>query len=220
MKAKIKIVSVPIADLKPSEYNPRKLDKATHRELTKSIKKFGLVDPIIANSAEKRKNIVIGGHQRLSIAKELNYTEVPVVYLDIPNLKKEKELNLRLNRNIGEFDMDLLKNMDLDLLLDVGFTDEDLSSMWDEVIEVEDDNFKPEEEIKKIKTTDIKEGDLFQLGRHKLICGNSTDLKVIAKLMGKDRADMFYSDPPYNIALDYNKGVGTKGKLCIRWDKS
>lgn len=207
---KLGIIQVNISDLNPAAYNPRKWPPSSIRHLTESIKRFGLVDPIIANSAPNRKNIVIGGHFRLKIAKELGYKKVPVVYLDIPDQTKEKELNLRLNRNTGEWDLDLLKEMDLSLLLDVGFTDDDLSQIWDEALEIEDDNFNEETEV--FEDMPIHAGDIFKLGDHKLICGDSTDHNILKKLLGDEGIDMLYCDPPYNISLDYNKGVGTKGK--------
>ena len=82
------------------------------------------------NSAEERKNIVIGGHFRLSVIKELGITDVPVVYINIPDIEKEKELNIRLNKNTGEFDWDLLKTFDETFLSDVGFSSEDLDDIF------------------------------------------------------------------------------------------
>src|SRR3989338_8712148 len=103
-KTVLTIVDVPISDLRPSDYNPRKWDESSESKLMESIKRFGLVDPILANGAENRKGVVIGGHFRLHVAKILGYTEVPVVYLNIPDIEKEKELNLRLNKNTGDWD--------------------------------------------------------------------------------------------------------------------
>lgn len=208
----INITDVQITKLRASDYNPRHWSTTHIKNLTESIKRFGLVDPIIANSASNRKNVVIGGHFRLKIAKDLGYSSVPVVYLNIPDIEKEKELNLRLNRNTGEWDFELLQNMDLDMLLDVGFDESDLSQIWDEHLETEDDNFDAEEEAKKIKETDIKPGDMFELGSHRLICGSSTELDTVKRLLGNDKVSMIYSDPPYNIGLDYNKGLSGKDK--------
>ncbi len=211
-KKNIEIINIKTSELRTSEYNPRHWSEEKIKDLTESIKRFGLVDPIIANSAPKRKNIVIGGHFRLKIATDLGYSSVPVVYLNIPDEDKEKELNLRLNKNVGEWDYELLQNMDLDLLLDVGFDDSDLSRIWDENLETEDDNFDTEEEIKKAKKTKIKQGDIFALGSHRLICGDSTDPEVIKTLMNGEKTSMIYSDPPYNIGLSYNKGLSGKEK--------
>lgn len=212
MKENIKIVQVPIIKLIPAQFNPRKWQKQAIHDLKESIKHFGLIDPILVNGAPNRKNIVIGGHFRLQIAKDLGFEKVPVIYLNIPNLKKEKELNLRLNRNTGEWDFEILKECDIGLLMDVGFDNNDLSTIWDEALEIEDDNFDVDKEIQKIKTSKIKPGDLFQLGPHRLLCGDSTDLETVKKLVGKTKIDMVYSDPPYNIRLNYNTGIGTTGK--------
>ena len=118
---KINIIYVDASELKPAEYNPRKWDEVAIVKLIQSIRHFGLIDPLIVNSAQNRKNIIIGGHFRFEVAKRLGINKVPVVYVNIPDVEKEKELNLRLNRNIGDWDYDLLKSFDIDLLLEVGF---------------------------------------------------------------------------------------------------
>jgi len=208
-KEHIKIEMVPIDQLRLCEYNPRNLSEKREKDLTESIKRFGLVDALIVNKNISRKNVLIGGHQRYAIAKKLGYTEMPVVFVDLP-LEKEKELNLRLNRNTGEWNLDLLREFDIDLLLDIGFDDNDLAGIWDENLEIEDDNFDSEKELEKAKETDIKVGDYFALGNHRLICGDSTNLDVVEKLMDGSKANMIYSDPPFNIGLDYAKGLGGK----------
>lgn len=207
-KENIRITRVNVRVLKVATYNPRKWDDAKKAQLRESIERFGLVDPIIVNSAPERKDVVIGGHARLAVAKELGYKSVPVVYVLIPDLEKEKELNLRLNKNTGEWDLELLKEFDLGVLLDVGFDDGDLSSIWDSCLETEDDNFQEEEELEKIKETDIKLGDLFQLGSHRLFCGDAHDPKNIKTLMGKEKTSFIYCDPIYNIGVSYDKGIG------------
>jgi DNA modification methylase len=146
------------------------------------------------------------------VAKELGIEQVPVVFLNIPSLEREKELNLRLNRNTGEWDWELLKGFDMDLLLDVGFDDVDLGHVWDDSLETEDDGFDVDKELAKIKKPTTKPGEMYQLGNHRLICGDSTKIDVIKKLVGKTGIDMLYCDPPYNINLDYSKGVSTSGK--------
>jgi ParB/RepB/Spo0J family partition protein len=108
-KVSIQTVEIPINELIGSDYNPRKHDEVATEQLKQSIERFGLVDPIIVNSAPNRKNIIIGGHFRWEVAKVLGLKTVPVVFVDIPDIDKEKELNLRLNKNTGEFDWDLLE---------------------------------------------------------------------------------------------------------------
>src|SRR5574343_1236684 len=104
MSPDIKIVEVPINELRPSEYNPRRHTKEQMDQLKESIKRFGVVDPVICNCATERNNIVIGGHFRLEAVRELGMATIPVVYVNIPDIDKEKELNVRLNKNTGEFD--------------------------------------------------------------------------------------------------------------------
>lgn len=204
------MVYVALKNLKPSTYNPRTWNKEQAEKLKESISRFGLVDPIICNSAPKRKNIVIGGHFRLHIAKELGFETVPVVYVSIPQIEKEKELNLRLNKNTGEFDLNLLKSFDESLLVDVGFTNVELEEIFID-LGTEDDGFNPEKEFKEIKKPNSKLGDLYQLGEHRLLCGDSTDLKVVERVVGKEKIDMIYCDPVYNINLSYKNGIsGTK----------
>jgi len=216
--AKIAVQYVPIDSLKGAEYNPRVHDPRAAQKLKDSIERYGLVDPILVNSAPKRKGVIIGGHFRWKVAKELGIEQVPVVFLNIPSLEREKELNLRLNRNTGEWDWELLKGFDMDLLLDVGFDDVDLSHVWDDSLETEDDGFNVDKELAKIKKPTVKLGEMYQLGVHRLICGDSTDVNVVKKLIGKVGIDMIYSDPPYNIALDYSKGVSTAGKYGGKTD--
>jgi DNA modification methylase len=208
----MKIEQVSVKELKPSIYNPRKWDEKAIYDMTESIKRFGLCDPLLVNGAPDRKNVVIGGHLRLKIATTLGFTEVPVVYLDIPEIEREKELNLRLNKNLGSWDEELLKAFETGLLLDVGFTPDELNNFFDDVLEISDDGFNVKEELAKITTPETKIGDIYQLGEHRLICGDSLDENVVKKLVGDHKVNMVYCDPPYNIGLDYRRGIGTKGK--------
>mgnify|MGYP005848731075 CR=1 FL=1 len=208
----IKIYYVDVNQLISATYNPRKWDESANKQLTESIKRFGVVDPIIVNGAEERLNIVIGGHCRLKVAKQLGITTIPVVYIKIPDVEKEKELNLRFNRNTGEWDLELLKSFDIGLLLDVGFDDGDLSHIWDENLGVEDDDFDVKKAIQEIKNPKTKLGNLILLGDHRLICGDSSDPKFVQRLVGADKVQMLNFDPIYNINLNYSNGIGTKGK--------
>ena len=206
LNSKLEIEHVAISSLKKAEYNPRKMTEKQESDLTESITRFGLIDPLLVNNYKDRENIVIGGHQRLKIAEKLKFTEVPVVYVSLPP-DKEKELNLRLNKNTGEWDYDLLKSFDTNLLLEVGFDEMDFSNIFDENLETEDDNFNIEKELEKAKTTDIKTGDFFKVGQQTILCGDSTDPEVIKKLMGEEKADVILTDPPFNLGIDYSKGI-------------
>jgi len=210
MKENLHIVYVPVVDLIASEYNPRKWDTEAKEQLKESILRFGVVDPLLANSAENRKNILIGGHFRLSVLKELGYIEVPVVYLNIPDLEKEKELNIRLNKNLGEFDLELLAEFDESFLKDIGFDSEELDDIFEE--EDTEETFDLEAELAKldINNIEIKKGDVWEIDGSRLCCGDSTIEEDVMRLMGDERADFVLTDPPY--LLDYLHGKGRHGE--------
>ena len=205
----LKIEYVSIDSLKPSEYNPRKISKESMEQLKDSIRKFKLVDPLIVNCAKNRNGIVIGGHMRLKAATELGFKEAPVVYLNIPDIEKEKELNIRLNKNTGEFDWNLLANFSEGFLADLGFNSEEL----DDVFGIDDnpEMFDLAKELQRldIKKIEIQKGDVWQLGSHKMKCGDSTTEADVLDLMAGEKADMCLTDPPY--ILNYLKGK-TRGK--------
>ncbi len=209
-KQKIQIVEVPINELRAAEYNPRKHSKEQSDQLKESIKRFGIVDPIICNSAPARKNIVIGGHFRLDVIRQLGIKEVPVVYVNIPDIEKEKNLNIRLNKALGEWDWDLLAKFDENFLSDVGFSSEELDEIF--AIEESPEVFDLEKELRKLDITkiDVKKGDIYQLGPHRAMCGDSVIEKDILKLMDSERADMCFCDPPY--LLNYLQGKKRHGK--------
>lgn len=207
--SKIQTVEVSINDLTTPEYNPRKHDNLAKEQLKESIRRFGIVDPVVANSTPARKNIVIGGNFRLEVIKELGYITVPVVYVDIPDLDREKELNIRLNKNTGEFDWSLLAQFDSSLLADIGFSSKEL----DDIFHVEDipEEFDLEKELKKLDINEIstQKGDMYALGDSKLLCGDSTVEADFIKLMDGEKADMCFTDPPY--ILDYLNGKKKHG---------
>lgn len=199
---KIKIEFVDINTLKPSKYNPRSWSDEATKGLTESITQFGLTEPLLVNSAPGRKNIVIGGHFRLKVAKDLKFTQVPVVFIAIPDEAKEKELNLRLNKNLGDWDYELLAEFDESLLTDVGFDSEELDAIFDLATE-EPENFDLEKELAKldINKITVQKGDVYQLGDSRFMCGDSTIAADFDKLMHDECADMCLTDPPY--ILDY-----------------
>jgi len=198
----ITIQQVKISELKPAEHNPRKWSDEATEQLKDSIKSFGLVDPILANGAKGRKNIVIGGHFRLKVAKDLGFNEVPVVYIDIPDIEREKELCLRLNRNQGEWDWELLSQFDETLLADIGFSSEEMDTIFD-LDDVVPENFDLDKELKKldIKSVKAKKGDVYKLGDSRLMVGDSTISEDFDKLMNGELASMCLTDEPY--ILDY-----------------
>jgi len=180
-------------ELSPAPYNPRKWSDKDTAELTKSLERFNLADPIVIN----QNNTIIGGHFRLHILKQKGLSEVDVrVPSRLLTEHEEKELNLRLNRNLGQFDFDLLANFDEDMLKDVGFASEELDKIFQLDTKPEDDD------VPEARTTDIKLGDLFKLGEHRLLCGDATKKEDVEKLMAGEKADMVFTDPPYGVGYD------------------
>ncbi len=201
----LKIVYVPVTNLSPSEYNPRSWDEPAKDQLKESITRFGVADPLIANSAEDRKGVLIGGHFRLEVLKELGHEQVPVVFLNIPDVEKEKELNIRLNRNQGEFDLELLSEFDESFLADIGFSSEELDDIFADDSEEE---FEVNKEVEKLKKEgfEMKPGDIYELNGSRIMCGNSMEEADMKKLMGEECADLCFTDPPYILSyLDPKK---------------
>jgi DNA modification methylase len=200
-----------VKDLIPFDKNPRILNDSQKQKLKQSIKKFNLVEiPVL-----DKDNTIISGNQRIKVLILLNRAD-DEIDVRIPNRKLTKEeieeYNLKSNLHNGEWDFEALKGFEIETLMDAGFSDDDLSKIWDSNLETEDDNFQVDKELEKIKEPKTKLGNIIELGNHLLICGDSTDPKVIEKLSREKVANMIYFDPPYNISLDYNKGVGGKGK--------
>ncbi len=203
------IIEVPIETLKPFPKNPRTWDDIDEKNLTESIQIFGMLLPLLVNNAKGREGIVIGGNFRLSIYKKLGIQMVPVLYVSIEDEKKERELNVRLNLNQGAWDWELLKEYEIGDLLNYGFNEINLGKFWDSELAVENDHFdikKATEEV--LKNPVAKLGDLFQLGNHRVICGSSTDPEVVKRLAGDSPIHYINCDPPFNIGLNYSKGVG------------
>lgn len=200
-----------VDDLRPAAYNPRKKLKAGDKEYEKiknSIREFGYVEPIIVNY----DMTVIGGHQRLTVLKDMGYTEVQCVVVHIEDEHKVKALNIALNKITGAWNEQLLA----DLLVDLqsvdfntdltGFEAPEIEQLFSKVHNkaVKEDDFDVEEELKK--RTMSKLGDLWLLGRHRLICGDSTLPETYTKLMDGRRANLVLTDPPYNVNVEETAG--------------
>ncbi len=198
-----------VSELIPNDLNPRVMSQKQIEDLKKSLKKFNLVEiPVV-----DRDNKVIAGHQRLMVMKLLG-RENEKIEVRVPNRKLTKsEYNqylLTSNRVHGDWDWEsLANNFDIETLLSSGFDDTDLSHLFDD-LEVEDDEFNIEKELEKIKKPKSKLGDIYQLGSHRLMCADCKDIKTIKKLMKSKKANAIIQDPPYNIGLSYNKGIGGK----------
>ncbi len=198
-----------VKDLLPHEGNPRTISEKQINDLKKSLKKFNLVEiPAIDTDGK-----IIAGHQRIKVLQILGRGDEEID-VRVPNRKltsKEYEQYMLTSNAVGgDWDFEKLKSFDVGLLLDIGFNEDDLSQIWDGYLETEDDDFKLEKELEKIKKPKTRLGDIYQLGTHRLICGDTTDPKVVSKLLGKERAHMIFSDPIYNIGLSYDSGVGGK----------
>jgi hypothetical protein len=188
-----------ISELTPAPYNPRESTEKQESQLKQSLKKFGVVEPIIYN---KQTGYIVGGHFRVRELQKLGYTEIECVIVDLSE-EDEKELNIRLNANTGQWDWDeLANNFELDDLNDWGL---EVPNMKHE-LETEDDNFEEPENVE----TDIVLGDLFEIGEHRLLCGDSTDSDAVAKLMDGQKIGIIVTDPPYGIGIDGQKESKSK----------
>lgn len=203
--------TIPVGKLKPAAYNPRKKLKAGDKEYEKiknSIQEFGYVEPIICNY----DMTVIGGHQRLTVLKDLGYTEVQCVVVHIEDENKVKALNVALNKITGAWDEQLLADLLVDLKTQdfntdlTGFEAPEIEQLFSKVHnkEIKEDDFDVDEELKK--PTMSKLGDIWLLGRHRFICGDSTKPETYDVLMDGHLANMVLTDPPYNVDVEETAG--------------
>jgi DNA modification methylase len=196
-----------VKELKTWSKNPRKITKQNFINLKERITERGFHDVVKIDT----DNTVLSGNQRKKALLELNIKEVTVL---VPNRKltddERNKVALESNINDGEWDLTELRSFDLQTLSDLNFDDSLINNIWAENLEAEDDKFSVEEELKKIVSPKTKRGDLIILGKHKLLCADSTDLGAVQALFGDEKASVIYSDPPFNIGLDYDKGVGNK----------
>jgi DNA modification methylase len=199
-----------VNSLIPYEKNPRSITKTQEEQLDSSVDTYGYVELVAINT----DGVIIAGHRRVEALKRLGRGEEEIE-VRVPNRKlSEKEFRAYLlisNRSGGTFDFEkLASDFDIDELLTAGFDSLDLSNIFDDNLEVFDDEFEEAKELKEARKTDIKLGDMFSFGKHFLICGDSTDPEVVKRLVGKDRIDLVNIDFPYNIGVDYSKGLGGK----------
>ena len=209
---KLSVVHVPIDDLRPDPANPRRISDAELDSLTRSIRQFGFVDPVIARREDK---VVIGGHQRLLAARRLGLASVPVILVDLP-AEQARLLNLALNRISGSWDEELLARLlseldaspEVDLSLS-GFDDDEVSKLL-KSLDAQDkreriEHFDPDTALNAAQANPVAQpGDLWRLGDHRLLCGDSTDTAAVGRLFGEKRASLMATDPPYLV--DYSGG--------------
>ena len=201
------------ADLLPADYNPRKDLKpgdAEYEKLKRSIEQFGYVEPVIWNKTTGR---VVGGHQRLKVLMDMGMTEVDCVVVAMDE-EKEKALNIALNKISGDWDKDKLalliadlQGADFDVSL-TGFEPAEIDALFKDTLKdgVKDDDFDVGAEL--AQPTMTKPGDIWTLGRHRLICGDSTKAETYDLLMGSTKANLVITDPPYNVNYE-----GSAGKI-------
>ena len=196
----MQIIDWEIDKLISAEYNPRKLSEEQKQTIKDSINRFGLVDPVIVNTNKDRFGIIIGGHQRTKVARELGFKKMPCVELDL-TLDQEKELNVRLNKNTGDFDKDLLVEFfDQEDLIEWGFENEYFEDFVTEIDSPDEEDFNGE--IPTEPQTVL--GDLYELNGHRVHCASSTEIDAVDKLMDGKKADMVFTDPPYGVSYTNN----------------
>ena len=209
---KLSVVHVPIDDLRPDPANPRRISDAELDSLTRSIRQFGFVDPVIARLDDKS---VIGGHQRLLAARRLGLASVPVILVDLP-AEQARLLNLALNRISGSWDEELLARLlseldaapEVDLSLS-GFDDDEVAKLL-KSLDARDkreriEHFDPDDALNAAQANPVAQpGDVWKLGDHRLLCGDSTDVRAVGPLFGDKKAVLMATDPPYLV--DYSGG--------------
>lgn len=210
------VESVAISTLNEAAYNPRKISREQLERLKGSIRQWGFVDPIIAN---RTTGNIVGGHQRVKAARALGLEDVPVVWVELDDAN-EKALNVALNKHGGEWDAEALPalldeitaaGIELEL---TGFTAEELDDMIADLgvgSEAANGLTDADEVPDEPEIPITKHGDMWLLGSHRLLCGDSTKSEDMMRLMGEKKADMVWTDPPYGVSYQGK----TKDKLTI-----
>jgi DNA modification methylase len=210
----MRIQKMRLSDLNPAPYNPRKALKSgdpEYEKLKRSLQQFGYVELIVVNIANE--NTVISGHQRLNVLKDMGVEEEDCILVELDS-EKEKALNIAMNKINGEWDKDKLallitdlQGRDFDVSL-TGFEAAEIDDLFkDSLAEgVHDDDFDVASELQKPAIT--KSGDLWKLGRHRLVCGDSTKAETFSLLMAGAKANLVVTDPPYNVNYE-----GSAGKI-------
>ena len=206
------VQKIPVSEINPAKYNPRKDLKPgdpAYEKLKRSMTEFGYVEPIIWN--EETGNIV-GGHQRYKILLEAGHTEVECVVVKL-SADKEKALNLALNKVTGDWEIEALADLlhelneqDFDLSL-TGFDAAEIEDLFSQVHDkdVTDDDFDLDKALEEEPVS--KPGDIWLLGRHRLMCGDSTKAETYETLMEGKKANLVLTDPPYGVAYEGSQGT-------------
>ena len=207
-------VDVPIGQLKFADYNPRSMSAHDFEALKRSLREFGWVEPVVANIFPGRENIIIGGHQRVKAAQALRQQTVPVVFIRAAPAQ-EKLLNLALNRISGQWDEERLSELirliseetDGDIFLS-GFTEQELSALLSEGLA----NKRPKVEADEVPEVPAQPaslpGELYELGPHRILCGDATNQEDVDRLLNGQKAKLAVTSPPYGVGKEYEeKGI-------------
>lgn len=208
----MEIVKMKLSELNPAEYNPRKALKPgdpAYEKLKASILSFGNVEPIVWNRSTGN---VVGGHQRLRVLLDLGVTESEVSVVELSEVD-ERRLNIALNKITGEWDDEKLTSLLAELTaggVDVyptGFDEQELSSMFADLTKAtaHDDGFDLTTALEKASF--VKRGDVWTVGRHRLMCGDATSAEDVATLMGEKKANLILTDPPYGVSFKSSDGL-------------
>lgn len=207
----MKVKRIPVDQINPAPYNPRielKPGDAAYDQLRRSLTEFGCVEPLVWN---KRTGNLVGGHQRFAVLRAQGVTEVDVSVVDLP-VEREKTLNVALNKIQGDWDEvklaelleELRKTPDVDVEL-TGFELPEIDELLERVLDSEaatakEEDFDVEEALDKEHPAITRPGELIELGRHRILCGDSSKLADMRKLIGERKIDLLFTDPPYNVS--------------------
>ena len=210
----IQVEYLPIDDLHPDPANPRRITEAELAALTRSVEEWGIVRPVLARRADR---VVIGGHQTLLAARKLGWTTIPVILVDLTPTQAHL-LNIALNRISGEWDQDLLARLLADLdqapetdLALTGFGEDEVRDLL-RTLDTREKRDRPEQfDLEAVLeaaagSPRTKPGDVWQLGEHRVLCGDSTDAGTVSGLLGSAHAQMALNDPPFNVAYGDHGG--------------
>ncbi len=204
----MQIRKIPADKLNPAKYNPRKdlqPGDPEYEKLLRSVEEFGYVEPIIWN---ERTGCIVGGHQRFKVLRQLGFTEIDCVVVDLDDAR-EKALNIALNKISGDWDESKLAEVFRDIeqfgiSLDLtGFEVPEIDKLYQKLSRTDgkivEDDFDGEAEASAIETPVTQRGDIWLLGKHRLMCEDATDIAEVSRLMGGARARMVFTDPPWNV---------------------
>lgn len=187
----LEVHHVDIDSVIPAEYNPRALSQKKFEDIKDSLNKFGFVDPVIVNKNPDRENILVGGHQRVKVAKDLGYESIPAVFVNL-SIEEEKELNVRLNKNQGDWDYSILKdNFTDENLIDWGFAERELSEQWKEIQDINDTAESISSEVNEKKYPIVPKYNE-RYSTFMIFCNNELDVHWMKNFLGLTKSHIDY----------------------------